>query len=123
MVLGLAARIMDAAQVPLFLSTEALGGIASGNTLGRLSVTWVNRWRSPLSGLVSAVSISGLGLLLSLLGGGIELGAGLCLVALGNGVMASVVPSAMQFIFDLDRFAALFASIFTACGIVGFIAR
>jgi len=123
MVLGLAARILDAAQVSLFLSTAALGGIALGNTLGRLSVAWVNRCRSPLIGLASAVSISGLGLLLTLLGGGgIELGVGLCLVALGYGVMASAVPSATQSIFGPDRFAALFAFIFTAWGIAGFIA-
>ena len=55
-------------------------------------------------------------------GGGIELGSGLCPVALGYRVMASAVLSATQSNFGPDRFGALFTFIVTAWGIAGFIA-
>lgn len=123
MVLGLAAKMLDAAGAKAALSAAVLAGIAIGNTAGRLSVAGVNRALSPFAGLAISPGLAAAGLITALCApgpGGV--GLGLCLVAAGYGVMASAVPSVTQAVFGPDRFERAFALVFTAWGLAGFLA-
>ncbi|MBY4893561.1 hypothetical protein KUL25_12390 [Rhodobacteraceae bacterium N5(2021)] len=123
MVLGLAAKILDVAGASIARSSVALAGVALGNTLGRLSVIGLSHYLSPIAGLFISLGIGASGLLLTQLASAEGLlAAGLCLIAVGYGVMASAIPTLTRSLYGPSRFQQRFALIFTGWGLAGFCA-
>lgn len=122
MVLGLAAKIMDAADIHVSLASAALAGIAICNTGGRLSIAWIAHTLGQQACLRLSFTATLSGLVLLLLAGtmAIPLTVGLLLIAGGYGMVASVIPVITRACFAPDEFKARFAVIFTAWGAAGF---
>lgn len=123
MVLGLAAKMLDAAGATVMLSGAAIAGVAVGNTCGRLSVAGITMVASPLGAAFTSVGIGLIGLATTVTAGGpVALASGVGIVAMGYGVMASAVPALVRAHVGPARFAQTFARIFTAWGVAGFCA-
>ncbi|MEM7615427.1 MAG: hypothetical protein AAF245_10285, partial [Pseudomonadota bacterium] len=122
MVLGLAAKILDHAGSSVLLASIALGGIAVGNTVGRLSVAAVNAALSPLGATIGATLLTSVGLAITTLSPSATGAAmGLCLTGLGYGATASAIPSLTGQLYGRTRFFRAFAMIFTAWGVAGLV--
>jgi len=121
MVLGMAAKIMDAAGTGLALASGTLAGVALGNTLGRLSVGWIDELLGMKTclALSCAATLVGLGLVgLS----GIQQGVlpiGLILIATGYGLVASIAPLLTRLTFGAQMFQRRYGVIFSAWGVAG----
>lgn len=123
MVLGLGAKMMDAAGADTRLASLGLAGIAFGNTLGRLSVAWL-ALRVPLHRIIQAATgLSLMGLISALLQTSTAfICFGLFLVATGYGTVAATVPVVTRETFGTALFQRRFAVVFTAWGAAGFLA-
>ena len=124
MVLGLAAKIMEAGPSTLLLTSAVLAGVAFANTAGRLSGAVFGATRdSPLAAmLVSAVlTLAGL-TAAALAGNALTLGAGLILIAGGYGLLASAVPMLTAGRTRTADFQQHYGLVFTAWGAAGFVA-
>lgn len=124
MVLGLAAKIMDASRATVVLTSTVLAGVALANTSGRLSAAWLGSGRySTVRGLLISCSLTALGLLTAALHvSPLLLGAGLVLIAGGYGLTASAIPLLTAQKSTPEDFQRQFGIIFTAWGAAGFIA-
>lgn len=123
MVLGLAAKILETQGATLALSAAALTFVAAGNTSGRLSLAALPEAMSPLAAVFASVGAGLAGLVLALVSPAAEgVAAGLVLVALGYGIMASAVPALVRARVGAQGFAAAFPRVFTAWGLAGFCA-
>lgn len=123
MVLGLAAKMLETANASVALSSITLAGIALGNTLGRISVAGFTQIMRPITSVFIALSIGGVGIILTLLdASSAALAAGMCLIAAGYGVLASAIPSLTRAIYGAKAFQRRFALIFSAWGVAGFFA-
>ena len=124
MVLGLAAKIMEAGPSTLLLTSAVLAGVAFANTAGRLSGAVFGATRdSPLAAmLVSAVlTLAGL-TAAALAGNALTLGAGLILIAGGYGLLASAIPMLTAGRTRTADFQQHYGLVFTAWGAAGFVA-
>ncbi len=123
MVLGLAAKMLDAGEVGLGMASLTLAGVAVGNTLGRLSVAVLVR-QLPLRGcLMLAMGLTLLGLCAAIWQTSAALlCAGLVLVAAGYGIVAAAVPVLTRAAFGAVLFQRRFALVFSAWGVAGFMA-
>lgn len=123
MVLGLGAKMMEAADVGVGLASVGLAGIALGNTGGRLSVMWLSGRLRPDQILLCAMGLTLIGLTTALIQSSAAVVClGLALVAIGYGMVASSVPVLTREVFDTGQFQRRFALIFTAWGAAGFLA-
>ncbi len=123
MVLGLAAKMLETAHASVALSSVTLAGIALGNTLGRISVAGFTKIMRPITSVFIALSIGGVGIILTLLdASSAALAAGMCLIAAGYGILASAIPSLTRAIYGAATFQRRFALIFSAWGVAGFFA-
>ena len=122
MVLGLAAKIMDASEIGIVVASAALAGIAICNTGGRLSVAVTAQKLGLRACLWMSFSATIIGLLLLLLGGAaaITISLGLLLIAAGYGIVASTIPVITRAAFGPRDFSRRFAVVFTAWGFAGF---
>ncbi|WP_298969422.1 hypothetical protein [uncultured Roseobacter sp.] len=123
MVLGLASKMMDAAQTSLTLASLGLAGIAIGNTSGRLSVAFLSSHLRLEQCLFLAMAITLCGLLSAVFHAGpAMLCVALILIATGYGIVASTVPVVTRSVFGAAGFQKRFSFIFTAWGVAGFFA-
>lgn len=120
MVLGLAAKMMDGAALPIGVTTLSLAGIAIGNTLGRLSIAGVFRISGIWVCLATSIGLSMIGLICATIEQALPLG--LILIAVGYGMTASSIPVLTRQTFGVRRFQRAFAFMMTAWGTAGFIA-
>ena len=124
MVLGLAAKIMEASPSTLVLTSAVLAGVAFANTAGRLSgaVFGGNR-NSPLTAMLVSAMLTLAGLAAAALtDNSLTLGAGLMLIAGGYGLLASAIPMLTAGRTRAADFQQHFGLVFTAWGTAGFIA-
>lgn len=123
MVLGLAAKMLQAAEASVALSSAALAGIAVGNTLGRISVAGLTQVLRPIGCVFISLTIGGIGMILALVSASVfALATAVCLIAGGYGVLASAVPALTRSIYGAAHFQRRFALIFSAWGVAGFCA-
>lgn len=123
MVLGMAAKMMDIANVGIGLASFGLAGIAFANTGGRLSVALLSTYLRLEQCLYIAVGFTISGVVLAILGKtSLMLCAGLILIAGGYGIVASTVPVLTRAVFGPLKFQRKFALTFTAWGVAGFVA-
>jgi len=120
MVLGLAAKMMDASAVPIHIATLSLAGVAIGNTLGRLSIAGLVRINGISFCFSIAIALSIFGLLCAALDE--VLPFGLILIASGYGMIASSIPILIRQIYGPQAFPKIFSLMMTAWGTAGFLA-
>lgn len=123
MVLGLGAKMMDAAGANAGLASVGMAGIALGNTGGRLSVAGLSQRLQMEQILSIALALTLIGLTVALIPvSPASVCLGLFLVAMGYGLVASTVPVLTRITFGSLSFQRSFAVIFTAWGLAGFLA-
>ena len=124
MVLGLAAKIIDAGPSSLLLTSAVLAGVAFANTAGRLSGAVFGATRdSPLAAMLVSAVLTQAGLIgAALADNALTLGAGLILIAGGYGLLASAVPMLTAGRTRTADFQQHYGLVFTAWGAAGFVA-
>ena len=123
MVLGLAGKITDSVGAPASSTSNAIVGVALGNTFGRLSVSGLNYKFKPVNSALLAVSMAALGLIIMALATTPwSLVSGMIIVATGYGAVASTIPALVSTIYGKDKFARVFSFVFTAWGVAGLLA-
>ncbi|WDR02889.1 hypothetical protein PSQ19_01280 [Devosia algicola] len=122
MILGLASAIIEDRGATATFSATVLAAVALANTGGRLSVSALGRWLSPI--LIASLSpaLAGIGLLTMIISPKLYVGGiGLTLVALSYGLMASAVPVLTRAITSTLTFGHTFSLVFTAWGVAGLV--
>lgn len=123
MVLGLAAKIMDAGGAAMALAGMVLAGVAVANTLGRLSAAGLPARAGALTGLFASCALTLTGLATAAFAPTPTLlGLGLVLIAAGYGLMASAIPLMTAQAIGKAQFQRAFGIVFTAWGASGFAA-
>lgn len=124
MVLGMAAKMMDAAGLGLGLASATLAGIAVCNTAGRLSAAYLNASQGVQGCVVVAFCLMAMGIAATAFAPTWAplYALGLMTLATSYGLVASTLPLITQVVFGPAAFQARFAVIFTAWGVAGFCA-
>ncbi len=123
MVLGMAAKIMDASGSAMALAGMVLASVAIANTLGRLSAAGFSPRSRAMAGLSVSCAVSLIGLAVAAFGATPSAsGVGLVLIAAGYGLMASAIPLVTARAVEPAQFQRAFGIVFTAWGAAGFTA-
>lgn len=120
MVLGLASAIIEDRGATTTLTYIVLAAIAVGNTSGRLLVSLLGKWLSPIVVATLSPTTAGIGLLTLIISLNVYAsGIGVTLVAFSYGLIASAIPVLTRAITSTFTFGHTFALVFTAWGVAG----
>ena len=120
MTLGLATSIIEAAGATAWFSAAVLSGIALGNTSGRLGTAALILAVKPTTSILLALGLVTLGILVAGTSGRPGATAtGLIAIALGYGLLASLVPLLTREMFGARRFGLIYSVVFTGWGLAG----
>jgi len=120
MTLGLVVSIIESRDASVWSSGITLSLVAIGNTVGRLSVGFIDEKIKSSLIVTVAMLIIGSGILACGLTSSIPMTiAGLTVIATGYGMVASGVPALTQSIFGSNQFRHTFSIVFSAWGVAG----